>query len=271
MNNTEKVLKYGACFGKDFLVDGESVNPDWRIDEHSYHLLRNLFLQSGRDDQRHQVGLRISYLDLLYKTQLYRTPKRLIPDTYKEGGKLYDYLAGRLLELNKKDKLYTKIENGEPRAVTIIATKLINGEPQVANGIAKKLIKGREVFSFASKYCFFHNEDDYPIWDSMVIGSLNFYKGEVKKKFDEADIPIPKAHKKWTKELTSLQVCNYPLFRYVVNQFKEAFGLDVSYKELDWYLWTFGGAIGVGEKKEDREKRENKIRKDTDTILSLQE
>ena len=246
MNNTEKVLKYGACFGKNFLVDGESVNPDWRIDEHSYHLLRNLFLQSDRDDRPEQVGLRIYYLDMCYGIQLYRRHSQYFDPN--EG--LYNGLARRLSELNKEKHLYKKIEEGDADAVNIIG---------------RKLIARKKEFSFASKLCFFHNETAYPIWDTRVRGSLMYYKNLVKSEED-----MSRKHG-WIKNLKKVdpELLDYRVFKRVIDQFKKAFSLNVSYKQLDWYLWTFGGAIGVGEKKEDRKEKENKISKDT--ILSLQE
>ena len=246
MNNTKKVLKYGECFGKDFLVDGTLVNPDWRIHEHRYRLLRDLFDQSNRDDPPYQVSLRISYLDLCYSTQLHWHSRYF---DLNEG--LYNGVARRLSQLDKR--LYQKIKEGDAEAVKIIAQGLTKGSTNE--------------FSFASKWCFFHNETAFPMKDTRVMGSLKYYKKLVKNKKD-----MSQKHP-WVEKLKTLEdEFDYVVFKKeVIDQFIKAFNLDVSYKQLDWYLWTFGLAIGVGKKGEDRKKRENKIRKDTDVILSLQE
>ena len=254
MNNTEKVRKYGKCFGKNFrFVDGTLVIPDWQIEEDKYRLLRGLFDQSDRNDRLDQVGWRICYLDLYYGTQLYRRHLQL---DLNEG--LYHGLARRLSELDNKEGLYQKIKSGDEKAVNIIAEKLTTNHE----------------FSFASKFCFFNNEDDYPIYDSKAMSSLRFYSAEDQK------VEIPK-HQAWKKDLKKLgSKLDYCVFKRVMYQFKEAFGLDVSYKELDWYLWTFGKAIDKATKII-KEKRKGKIPKDVissfihenaeDTILSLQE
>ena len=250
MNNTEKVLHYGECFGKHFcFTDKTPVTPDWRTYEHSYHLLRCLFIQSDRGDPPHQVGLRIYYLDVLYSTQLYRISRSLTSGDDEKEKELYSSLARLLSQLDKDKHLYEKIEKGDAKAVNIIVEEI------------KKLTE-RNLFSFASKYCFFHNEVCYPIYDSLAMGSLRFYADRDQK------TETSKKHA-WKEGLKKLEPFDYAVFKDVINQFKEAFELEISYKELDKYLWTFGRALGVGKKKKEMEIRAKRI--PDDAILSLSE
>ena len=237
MNNTEKILKYGKCFGKNFYLKGDlPVVPAWKAEMDRYCFLRYLFKRKLDPSNVREVSRRINHLDLLYRTQLYRRIRT--PDNYEKRGKdLYDYLADCLLELDKGDNFYKKIENGEPKAVTIIAEELTKRKKSIKK---KKPIKGQGEFSFASKYCFFLKRDSYPIYDSMAKGSLRFYSGEIPK------VKTSK-HCAWQQGLRKLESSDdvYDVFTQVINQFKDAFNLDVSYKQLDWYLWTFGKALKI--------------------------
>lgn len=258
MNNTKKVLKYGKCFGKNFYLKGDlPVVPAWKAEMDRYCFLRYLFKRKLDPSNVSEVSRRINHLDLLYRTQLYRRIRT--PDNYEKRGKdLYDYLADCLFELYNEDNFYKKIENGEPEAVTIIARELTKRKKSIKK---KKPIKGQGEFSFASKYCFFLKRDSYPIYDSMAKDSLRFYSDGI------PEVKTSKHHawKQYLKELGSADDV-YGVFKQVIKQFKDAFNLDVSYRRLDWYLWTFGKAIKIIKDKHKEKHKENPPR---DVILSL--
>lgn len=82
-------------------------------------------------------------------------------------------------------------------------------------------------YSFATKYCNWHNPEKYPIVDRYSKGVLYYY---FDKKYPQADFN------------------DYGNFCKIFNEFKaqckETFGID-STKELDKFLWKFGKEYGL--------------------------
>ena len=104
-----------------------------------------------------------------------------------------------------------------------IDEKLKNGDFSLINTIAKIEISGREhnFYSFATKYCHYHNPENYPIYDNYVAKVLcSFPK----------DFRVIKE-----KELRE-----YDKFVGVLKDFKQHYGLNLSFVELDKYLWRLG-------------------------------
>jgi hypothetical protein len=87
----------------------------------------------------------------------------------------------------------------------------------------------RNYFSFASKYCSWHNPDAYPIYDSRVDECLWSYQkrdGFAKKKFLRKDL--------WV----------YPGFCEVVTQFRDFYKLgSFNFKAIDKFLWLQGESL----------------------------
>lgn len=81
-----------------------------------------------------------------------------------------------------------------------------------------------EHYSFATKYCSFHNSDAFPIYDSYVDKILQYYRNqEGFSAFKNSDLK------------------NYPHFKRILSDFRHYFGLEkYTTKELDQYLWQFG-------------------------------
>ena len=81
-----------------------------------------------------------------------------------------------------------------------------------------------EHYSFATKYCSFHNSDAFPIYDSYVDKILQYYRNqEGFSVFKNSDLK------------------NYPHFKRILSDFRHYFGLEkYTTKELDQYLWQFG-------------------------------
>ena len=78
-------------------------------------------------------------------------------------------------------------------------------------------------YSFATKYCSFHNSNAFPIYDSYVDRILRYYREhEGFSVFDNNDLKI------------------YPNFKQILSDFQHHFGLEkYTAKELDQYLWQF--------------------------------
>lgn len=79
-------------------------------------------------------------------------------------------------------------------------------------------------YSFASKYCSFHNSDAFPIYDSYVDAILWHYQKEE---------PF------YTFKRNELK--DYQKFKEIIRAFQRHFGLEqYTVKQLDQYLWQFG-------------------------------
>lgn len=113
-------------------------------------LLKNIIAKSPSNDNIYEVAAKISVINLTSSTQLSQHSSKL---------SLYD-LSKIILELRIDDDIK-------------------NGNPEVVNRIAAKCKeKGVNLFSFASKYCFYHNvyvyhRDDFSIFDSVVATHLH--------------------------------------------------------------------------------------------------
>ena len=134
-----------------------------------------------------------------------------------------------------KSTIINALYSTQIRAIVLVAEHILaldidedirHGEPDVVDRIARVTISGkqRNNYSFATKYCSFHNPSAYPIYDSFVDGLLASYqKQDDFSRFNSAELK------------------NYQRFKQVLNDFREFYGLtDVSFKELDIFLWLYG-------------------------------
>jgi hypothetical protein len=84
--------------------------------------------------------------------------------------------------------------------------------------------KRRNVFSFATKYCSWHDRKNYPIYDRFVDRLLRAYRGKdnfMKFRNDE--------------------LRRYAYFKRIVSTFRDHYGLQrFSFTELDKFLWLYG-------------------------------
>jgi len=88
----------------------------------------------------------------------------------------------------------------------------------------------RVLLSFASKYCAWHEPDQYQIFDSRVEAMLWGYQ----KRFGFAKF------RRW-------ELREYPTFARIISQFREHFGLgEFNRKDLDKFLWMEGGQKRAG-------------------------
>jgi hypothetical protein len=107
-----------------------------------------------------------------------------------------------------------------------IDSQLATGSLDAVDLIANVDISGkqRRNFSFATKYCSWHNPVSYPIYDTQVDASLWAYQRQ--------DLFAPFARQ---------DLRNYATFFTVVTAFRTFYGLDeLSFKQLDKFLWLSG-------------------------------
>jgi hypothetical protein len=146
--------------------------------------------------------------------------------------RLYEHVLLKVVALNSLYNTY--ILNLAPVADHIwrhnIDPKLAQGAPELVNEIAltpHKDGKIRRNYSFATKYCAWHNPDAYPIFDSYVEKLIWEYQ-----RFDKfSDFR--------RGDLTN----NYPTYKYTLEAFRQRYRLmDFSFKDLDKFLWGYGKA-----------------------------
>ena len=107
-----------------------------------------------------------------------------------------------------------------------IDKRLKQGDISLVNEIANNKIANKEknFYSFASKYCSHHNQEEYPIYDSYVDQMLRHFRNVDRfVDFDNEDLK------------------DYKKFKNILLDFRKFYKLDkYSLKELDKYLWQAG-------------------------------
>jgi hypothetical protein len=84
-----------------------------------------------------------------------------------------------------------------------------------------------QYFSFATKFCSWHNQAAYSMWDGNVDGALWAYKQQ---------------HK--FTEYKRAEVGDYERFMGIVAAFRSHYGLNrYSMKDIDKFLWRVGGLV----------------------------
>ncbi|MBE2184579.1 MAG: DUF4268 domain-containing protein [Anaerolineae bacterium] len=149
---------------------------------------------------------------------------RQLPDNVQ-----YNHILRKVRKLNSY--YGTRVWNLEGMAERILTlnidSKLTKGLPEVVNEIALSPTKDgviRENYSFASKYCSWHQPDDYPIFDSFVGIILEAYQ-----------------HWDGFTDLGIENLRNYPIFKEIIFDFQKRYKLqEFSIKDLDKFLWLYG-------------------------------
>jgi hypothetical protein len=97
---------------------------------------------------------------------------------------------------------------------------------QIVDRIADASFSGkpRQAFSFATKYCSWHDKDNYPLYDGYVEKLLMAYRRKDHfATFKKADLR------------------SYSSYKPVVSAFREHYHLtEYSFKQLDKFLWFYG-------------------------------
>lgn len=140
--------------------------------------------------------LKVTVINNLYSTNIY--------GTYR--------MAEHIQQLN----IDKEVQNGNPNIVHQIAT---------GHGIVRKKTKKElNFYSFATKYCNWHNKDEYPIYDKFVKDVLVAYNNKYGfSSFKKTDLK---------------EFCR---FKEILEAFKEFFDLDnYDLKKIDKFLWLYG-------------------------------
>lgn len=173
----------------------EKFNSDGRYYPADEAIIK-LFKAFPENKAIEDVLIKISVLNDLYSTQIYATSR----------------LAEHILTLDIDKQLF----EGDPDAVHRIAS----GHGVVSNKTGKEL----NFYSFATKYCNWHNRDAYAIYDSFVEKVLMTYKKQDHfSEFRKSDL----------KDFSS--------FKKIIEDFIRFYNLtDFDLKEIDKFLWIYG-------------------------------
>ena len=174
--------------------------------------LQELFGQYPSNTMPAQVLLKVTALNTLYSTQipLYRKSTPTIIDVVEH-----------IVNLG-------------------IDSDLKRGEDGLVNRLAKTEVPGKRTFyyySFATKYCSWHNPNAYPIFDSRVYGYLcHLVNNRCLDRFKQNDM--------W----------DYPKFKEVIEEFRERNGVtDFTFKEIDKFLYHQGAMLSTQKMKREAE------------------
>ena len=142
-----------------------------------------------------QVLLKVTALNVLYKTRIMNVYP--VVETILGVGRKLDSLISR----------------GDPAAVDLMKMVKFAKREKTVN-----------FFSFASKYCHFHQPDKYPIYDQYVDAALRKLRREKKLAF----------------ESDALNREAYAPFKSVIDTFIGMYATGCSYDPVDKFLWRKG-------------------------------
>lgn len=201
-----------------------------------------VFAKLGRENLEQIVLLKVSVLDSFYSTNL-----------AKFG--IYE-VAKHIAKLEVESKIHQKIRNANPKNYDELKGIIEQiAECERINKDGQDEIK--IFYSFATKYCFHHNQNAFRIYDSFVREVLVFFnngKSDTSNKF--ADMPSELVGTNFfEKKLIDTKLRkleNYDTFLKAIDRFAEFYGLENETpqhrRKLDYFLWILG--------KENRQKKQ---------------
>ena len=186
-----------------------------------------VFAKLGRENLQQIVLLKVSVLDSFYSTNL-----------AKFG--IYE-VAKHITKLEQKDQIHQKIRNANPQNYN----ELKNIVKQIAE-CKRKDDKKKVFYSFATKYCFHHNQNAFRIYDSFVREVLVFFNNG-KSDTSNAKFNIPSklvGTNFYGKKLTNKELKDYDTyntFLQAIDEFAKHYGLEnENTRDLDHFLWILG-------------------------------
>lgn len=203
-------LKYPTAeFVTEYLkkVENSPLQPRVGNEENNYPAvnkaelaIKKLILIMRENNKIEDVYLKVTAINSLYSTNIY--------DTYK--------IAHHIFHIKDIDK---KLEDGDLSVVNEIARghKIPNTE------------KEKNFYSFATKYCSFHNPKNYPIYDGLIQNLLIEYNNS---KIEDFKFCEPKINYDYLRD--------YEKFKETIEKFKSHFSLTkFELKEIDMFLWLY--------------------------------
>ena len=202
----KKIVKQKNPRQKIYLpITAENIEEQHRLVEESANygkeglIIREVLNAYPNHDDLNTIAMKIAVIDVTNSTHL---------SQYKSQLSLYD-LAKVILDIPAFD------------------VRLAAGDPELVNIIAKN-VGAINMFSFASKYCTYHNvevyhRDDYSIFEGIVKESLpNYVDGLSKHKLDV-----------WRSEY------NYVAFNECIGGLLDEYNIHIPFRrrKFDHFLW----------------------------------
>ena len=173
---------------------------DYGAIKYTDEALKELIEKFPNNNKLPEIYLKVTAINSLYSTNIY--------DTYK--------IAYRILDIKDFDDKLNRIESG-------IVDEIATGHKiKTANN------KERKFYSFATKYCSWHDEKNiFPIYDSYIEKVLTIYLNHKSIPFKVSDFKT------------------YSKFVPALEEFKGKYQLNNSLKEIDKFLWLVGKEIDM--------------------------
>lgn len=107
---------------------------------------------------------------------------------------------------------------------------------EIVNAVASVPLKGgkqRSLYVMATKYCWFHNPDAYPIFDTIVGWLIGQYRDSFK-----------------FAQFSNEELRNYPRYKEIMECFRTTYRLtQFNFTQLDNFLWGYGRALMRAQRK----------------------
>jgi len=183
----EKINTLGEPSGINITIDNLTAAEKILEKVNSWTFNRNVltnYFQSNTNNDKSTMLIKIILVDSLYNTNLSKTMSAI-------------ELVEQLFKKNQESKLDEYIQQGNLEAIEIITD-----------------IAPKNILSFASKFCHFHNKNAFPIYDSYACIALKKLFGyKDKRKYSE--------------------------FANHINKIKQKFGTN-DLERIDTFLWLYG-------------------------------
>lgn len=201
-------------------------------DEGNGKLLKDFFYYNHNNDNYTIVLNKVILIDYTNSTQLQQ---------HKSLFTVYT-LARAIMSIPNLDE---RIENGDPSVVDEIA-----------------VLTPINLFSFASKFCFYHNREKYSIFDRVVTDTIPQYLDVTKSYLRECK------NDKKDKDKTKEKKKSYKDYRDVIDKLIKAYNLESEpdiRQKLDHFLWFPNKDKNKGKNKGKNNNRRNKLSLDSST------
>ena len=122
-----------------------------------------------------------------------------------------------------------------------IDTRLLNGDKSLITEIATLTFEGKNRFnySFATKYCAYHQPEKFPIYDSIVAMTfISFFEKGLLPKYKCIRMKTTEPYC-YTKSNFAAKLKEYDFFVEIYDYFRDLFNLKehFTYREIDSYIW----------------------------------
>jgi hypothetical protein len=158
-------------------------------------ILDQLFSDDFSNNEIHIVFRKVSLLNSMASTNIYATFA----------------LSQHILSIKDFDERLHK--NKDVVLVRELSHITING-------------KHKNFYSFASKYCSYHDHESYPMFDGFVERILILYRDNYA-----------------FGQFRNIDLRDYKAFKEILNTFRSYFELEKSFREIDNFLWLYGKEI----------------------------